>query len=77
MSGCVNCVLIQFVEELEEWKNAKWEAERRLKAGQGCDDDGVPVERLWEGYEGIPVGLRVFMETERRLAKEGKKKAKR
>ena len=74
MSGCVNCVLSTFVEDLEEWKVARRRADAALRrartaAGQSTEDngDGAAGEGLWEGYEDIPVGLRVFMETEKRL----------
>ncbi|KAI5782616.1 oxidoreductase-like protein [Geopyxis carbonaria] len=77
MSGCVNCVLSQFVDELDEWKMAKRKAEIALKAQEGgkTKKKGKTEEGLWEGYEDIPVGLRVFMETEKRLkGKAGKAK---
>ncbi|KAI5817273.1 oxidoreductase-like protein [Pyronema omphalodes] len=74
MSGCVNCVLSQFVEDLDEWKACKRKAEAALKrqqeglaAANSMDDDGGGSEGLWDGFEDIPVGLRVFMETEKRL----------
>jgi len=63
MSGCVNCVLSQFVEDLDEWRAARREARGRvaLAAGGVIPEDG-------EGFEDIPVGLRAFTETEKRLA---------
>jgi hypothetical protein len=64
MSGCVNCVLSTFVEDLEEWKKATRRAESALKGLEQEDGDGGG---LWEGFEDIPVGLKVFMETEKRL----------
>lgn len=70
MSGCVNCVLSAFVEDLEEWKLAKRRAAERLRLAQRGGEDaagGTEVEGLWDGFEDIPVGLRVFMETEKRL----------
>ncbi|KAI5844737.1 oxidoreductase-like protein [Tricharina praecox] len=70
MSGCVNCVLSAFVEDLDEWRRAKRRAEERLKLTErGGEDaaDAGEVEGLWDGFEDIPVGLRVFMETEKRL----------
>jgi hypothetical protein len=86
MSGCVNCVLSQFVEDLDEWKACKRKAEAALKRQQegmtattSMDDDGGASEGLWDGFEDIPVGLRVFMETEKRLnsaSKEAKAEAK-
>ncbi|KAL7267749.1 hypothetical protein RUND412_009650 [Rhizina undulata] len=80
-SGCVNCVFNDFLDDLEEWKAAKKLAAKRLKEQQqkqratatSMDDDGgMPVgdEDLWTGFEDIPVGLRVFMETEKRLKKQ-------
>ncbi|KAF8250962.1 hypothetical protein K440DRAFT_616606 [Wilcoxina mikolae CBS 423.85] len=73
MSGCVNCVLSTFVEDLEEWKKAKRRAEMALK---GLEEEKGEESALWEGYEDIPVGLRVFMETEKRLKEKGKGKRK-
>jgi hypothetical protein len=80
MSGCVNCVLSQFIEDLDEWRKAKRKAEERLQmAERGEDDAGIGAdvgEGLWEGFEDIPVGLRVFMETEKRLKEKEKEKDK-
>ena len=76
MSGCVNCVLSQFAEDLDEWRVARREAKRRVALAAEAGEDGAlpPAgagdgrEGMWEGFEDIPVGLRVFMETEKRLA---------
>ncbi|KAF8540613.1 oxidoreductase-like protein [Trichophaea hybrida] len=73
MSGCVNCVLSTFVEDLEEWQRAKRSAEMALK-GLKEDKGEEGGIGLWEGYEDIPVGLRVFMETEKRLKEKEKRK---
>jgi len=75
MSGCVNCVLSQFVEDLDEWQEARREAKRRMALAAESEGGGIPPSTggegggLWEGFEDIPVGLRAFMETEKRLAK--------
>ena len=81
MSGCVNCVLSAFMEDLDEWKAARRRADAALKregmaAGSNVvgDGGGMAGEGLWEGYEDIPVGLRVFMETEKRLKEKEKEK---
>lgn len=82
MSGCVNCVLSTFMEDLDEWKAARRRADVALQregmaAGSNVvgDGGGTAGEGLWEGYEDIPVGLRVFMETEKRLREKGKEAA--
>lgn len=70
MSGCVNCVLTQFVEDLDEWKAASREAKRRLDAARASEEDAPALAGdggLWEGFEDIPVGLRVFMENEKKI----------
>lgn len=76
--------MTQFMEELDEWKVAKGQAEKALKALQkekvekegkeetSMDEDGGPIKGMWEGYDDIPVGMRVFMETERKLKEQGK-----
>ena len=61
MSGCVNCVWDAYREEVEAW------AGRRESPG----DEG---EDLWEG---VPVGIREFMRTEKRLKGKGKEKERR
>jgi hypothetical protein len=87
MSGCVNCVLGQFIEDLEEWKDAvrrvelrQKELDRGVEKHAGGDDRNqeklVGSGGLWEGFEDIPIGLRVFMETERRLKKDQDKRGK-
>jgi hypothetical protein len=75
MSGCVNCVLSQFVEDLDEWRAARREARRKVALATEAGEDGAfpstgagEGEGMWEGFEDIPVGLRAFMETEKRLA---------
>ncbi|GAB7363661.1 hypothetical protein MBLNU230_g4231t1 [Neophaeotheca triangularis] len=81
MSGCVNCVWDQYRDELEEWaaKNAeakakKMEASARDQAASSMDDDGGGSEANWESapagedlFEGVPVGIREFMRTEKKL----------
>nr|OQO28748.1 hypothetical protein B0A51_02517 [Rachicladosporium sp. CCFEE 5018] len=83
MSGCVNCVWDLFRDELEEWAAKKAEAREKmaaLKASEAAvsmDDDGGGSNTNWgidgedsgkvDLFEGIPVGIRAFMETEKRL----------
>ncbi|OQO10793.1 hypothetical protein B0A48_04093 [Cryoendolithus antarcticus] len=83
MSGCVNCVWDLFRDELEEWAAKKAEAREKLaalkatEAAVSMDDDGGGSNTNWEIdgkdsgkadlFEGIPVGIRAFMETEKRL----------
>jgi len=78
MSGCVNCTWEVFREDLEEWRGAKGKARAALaKLGggeeeMGKDGEGGSEGGLWEGYGDIPVGIRAFMEMEKKL-KEGKR----
>ena len=80
MSGCVNCVWDGYREELEEWVALKREARSRHTSSSSMDDDGGGSEGLWDGkgadggpigteglFEGIPVGIREFMKTEKRI----------
>ncbi|KAG0135890.1 oxidoreductase-like protein [Tuber indicum] len=72
MSGCVNCTWEVFREDLEEWKGAEGRARAALAKLEGRGGGGGNEGGLWEGFEDIPVGIRAFMEMEKRL-KEGKK----
>jgi len=78
MSGCVNCVWDVFRDELEEWAAKSKEARVAMaaQAGSGSmDEDGGGSESNWgageeEGgdlFKGVPVGIRAFMETEKKL----------
>lgn len=74
MSGCVNCVWDMFRDELEEWAAAKKEATERGMAAQGMDEDGggsammaADTGAVEDLFEGIPVGIREFMKTEKKL----------
>jgi len=70
MSGCVNCTWEVFREDLEEWKGAKGKARAALaKLGGGKEDGEVEGNEggLWEGFGNIPVGIKAFMEMEKRL----------
>jgi len=80
MSGCVNCVWDQYREEIEEWAAKSSEArmasasQSGVESGASMDDDGGGSETNWgTGLGGgnlfadIPVGIREFMRTEKRL----------
>lgn len=83
MSGCVNCVWDVYRDDLEEWaaKNAEVRRVTLMNKGEetsaSIDDDGVGSEGLWTSagglgdeedlFRGIPVGIREFMKTEKRL----------
>lgn len=91
MSGCVNCVWEQFREDMEDFKAATAEVQRRRderegtisgseQAGVSLDVDGaVPdtslasepgaAKNMWDDslYQDLPVGIREFMKTERKL----------
>lgn len=80
MSGCVNCVWDQYRDELEEWAAKSSEARmasaqhKGAESGVSMDDDGGGSETNWgtgldggELFRDIPVGIREFMRTEKRL----------
>ncbi|KAI9881303.1 MAG: hypothetical protein M1830_005590 [Pleopsidium flavum] len=90
MSGCVNCVWDQYRDELEEWAAKSSEArmasarQKGLESGVSMDDDGGGSETNWgtglgggDLFADIPVGIREFMRTEKKLKqrhlKEGTK----
>ena len=83
MSGCVNCVWEAYRDDMEEWVRKKAEAKRRELMSKGrdvggsMDDDGGGSETNWMEvdsggddaglFAGVPVGIREFMRTEKRL----------
>ena len=79
MSGCVNCVWDIFRDDLEEWASKDREARRRSRMAKSqnlegsMDDDGggsetyLTAEERRDLFEGIPVGIREFMRTEKAL----------
>ena len=87
MSGCVNCVWDNYRDELEEWAAKSSEArmasaqQKGAETGASMDDDGGGSETNWgtglggDLFRDIPVGIREFMRTEKRLkqrhSKEG------
>jgi hypothetical protein len=90
MSGCVNCVWDIYRDDMEEWAAKSAEARAALQArreksknvAMSMDDDGGGSETNWsagggEGdlFDDIPVGIREFMKTEKRL-KQMHKEAK-
>lgn len=77
MSGCVSCVMTTFLEDLEEWRDAKKAAAAALSAlnikpaaAAAAAEEGHA--ELLDSYEGIPVGMRAFMEMERKMKAQGK-----
>jgi oxidoreductase family protein len=91
MSGCVNCVWERFREDMEDFKAATAEVQRRREAREagvsGSEPAGVsldggsastdaslptkpsPAKNMWDDslYQDLPVGIREFMKTERKL----------
>lgn len=75
MSGCVNCVWDAYREEVEEWAAARRKREGeelQMRMDEGASDEGGSSLDLGgveggELFEGVPVGIREFMDTEKRL----------
>lgn len=82
MSGCVNCVWDRYRDELEEWADQSAKARAKLgapkasgkQAGVSMDDDGGGSQAMWDPlgaggdlFADIPVGIREFMKTEKKL----------
>ncbi|MCJ1243195.1 hypothetical protein MMC30_000392 [Trapelia coarctata] len=79
MSGCVNCVWDIYRDDLEEWAAKSREVrmkEVQMKGAErsgSMDDDGGGSETNWSVGEGqdlfanVPVGIREFMRTEKKL----------
>lgn len=71
-----------FRQDLEDYREAVMEARRRVEAQEataegtteGGDDGGTVTVGggLWEGFDDIPVGIKAFMETEKRLQEKHK-----
>ncbi|CAF9920665.1 MAG: hypothetical protein GOMPHAMPRED_002104 [Gomphillus americanus] len=81
MSGCVNCVWDGYREELEEWVGrkrsvqetaAKKRANALANAARRGEDDGIGTSdlELENAMDDIPVGIREFMKTEKRLQQQ-------
>lgn len=81
MSGCVNCVWDQYRDEIEEWARQSAKAREKLSMQQSSgqqagtmDDDGGGSQVVWDPlgaggdlFADIPVGIREFMKTEKKL----------
>ena len=81
MSGCVNCVWDQYRDEIEEWAEQSAKARAKLSTQQAggqqagtMDDDGGgnrsmldPLGAGGDLFADIPVGIREFMKTEKKL----------
>ena len=68
MSGCVNCVWDRFRDEMEDWAEKSKEAQKRMSAAASTKEDrGSEVEGQADLFEGVPVGIREFMKTEKKL----------
>ena len=63
MSGCVNCVWDAYREEVEAWaaKMGRVKEERLANEGE-------------ELFKGVPVGIREFMATEKKLREKKREK---
>ena len=87
MSGCVNCVWDMYRDELEDWaeksKEAKAKGTERQAANEAraasMDEDGGGSAGNWQAgggeedlFGGIPVGIREFMKTEKKLKEKMK-----
>lgn len=79
MSGCVNCVWDIYREDLEEWADRSRQARKRemaASASKDIEDDEGGGETLLDSdcndglFEGMSVGIREFMRTEKRLKKK-------
>lgn len=73
----IRCNRDIFREDLEEWRSARAEAHTKLKLQKAVelpnlDEDGLLPGGMWEGFESIPVGMKAFMETEKRLKEKHK-----
>lgn len=76
-SVLIRCNRDIFREDLEEWRSARAEARTKLKLQKtvefpNLDEDGLLPGGMWEGFENIPVGMKAFMETEKRLKEKHK-----
>jgi Oxidoreductase-like protein, N-terminal len=87
MSGCVHCVWDDYRDDVEAWAEGvrKANIKARGKGGMSMDDDGGGSETNWtegmggdgELFKGIPVGIREFMRTEKRLKERQERRARR
>lgn len=66
MSGCVNCVWEQYREDLEAWAAAK--QRNSASAGQHANEQNKEI------LEDLPVGIREFMQQEKKLKEAASKR---
>lgn len=83
MSGCVNCVWDAYREEVEEWAARRKRAQDQEREGPGRESNfqAVNSKRGSDGwdeakdiFEQIPVGIREFMATEKRIRELGERR---
>jgi hypothetical protein len=78
MSGCVNCVWDLFRDDMEEWAMKSAQARSKLEEQRKKDGmtegsmpkniaDNAGEDTGGDLFEGIPVGIREFMKTEKML----------
>jgi hypothetical protein len=92
MSGCVNCVWDRYRDELEEWAGQSAKARTELgarkaggqQAGVSMEDDGGGSQGMWDPlgaggdlFADIPVGIREFMKTEKKLKERYRRREER
>ncbi|KAF2863814.1 hypothetical protein K470DRAFT_82922 [Piedraia hortae CBS 480.64] len=73
MSGCENCVWNLYRDEMEEWVKqrdkivAREEHKQGMQLPEGVDGKSLPEDEGGRVLDDLPVGMRAFMEMERKL----------